>query len=450
MKKGEWKRIWAWVKGSSSSTSLNGEIKFWELNGGVVQRVNKTGLTTLKTGGSFHRMKPNAYGRQTPNCVTSFDDIYIATGANAQSRIEVGNASTYAKSTKLTILTPKSWSDGSISAQVNTGQFKTGEAAYLFVFKADGSVSSGYPIKIGATASGGTTIDQSPSLTFTAPTTDSSYTTEISDYQKTITISGKASDDNAVQTVTYSTNNDQNGNASTGDNYVNWSVPVVVEKDSTVITTITVTDNAGQSTSKTMTITATGAVIDTNPASWVATVQTGDSAWENSSVTYSARLLVQGNHIKEAGNNIVLGFQGRSSGNYSIKSVSIAERDTTGSEGDVIDSTWSKVFFDGTAWDSSVTIEPGKEKLSNPLSLNLKPGTDYYVTFKIESPSVYLDPPSGYRELYFPSEDHSSDIDWGNNGHSVSRDFHALSKIYVSDSSSVVTAPPTPDFRLKQ
>jgi hypothetical protein len=163
MKKGSWKRIWAWVKGSSSSTSLNGEIKFWELNGGVVQRVNKTGITTLKTGGSFQRLKPNAYGRQTPNCVTSFDDIYIATGPNAQARIEVGNASTYAKSTKLTILTPKSWSDGSISAQVNTGQFKTGEAAYLFVFKADGSVSSGYPIKMGATASGSSsTVVQPP------------------------------------------------------------------------------------------------------------------------------------------------------------------------------------------------------------------------------------------------------------------------------------------------
>jgi hypothetical protein len=108
-------------------------------------------------------MKPNAYGRQTPNCVTSFDDIYIATGPNAQARIEVGNASTYAKSTKLTILTPKSWSDGSISAQVNTGQFKTGEAAYLFVFKADGSVSSGYPIKMGATASGSSsTVVQPP------------------------------------------------------------------------------------------------------------------------------------------------------------------------------------------------------------------------------------------------------------------------------------------------
>jgi hypothetical protein len=397
------------------------------------------------------RININGWGRTEVNCTPSFDDVYIATGSNAQARIEVGNASTYAESTKLTILTPKSWSDGSISAQVNTGQFKTGEPAYLFVFKADGSVSSGYPIKIGATASGGSTVDQTPSLTFTAPTTDSSYTTEISDYQETITISGNASDDNAVQSVTYSTNNGQNGNATTNDNYANWSVPVVVEKDSTVTATITVTDNAAQSTNKTMTLTATGALIDADLASWVAQVQTGDPTWSNSSVTYSARLLVQGDNITKAGTNIVLGFQGRSSGNYTIKSVSIAERDTTGSEGDVIDSTWSKVLFGGTTWENNVTVEPGKEKLSNPLSMNLKPGTDYYVTFKIDSPSVYLDPPSGYRELYFPSdEDHSSDIDWSNNGHSVSRDFHALSKIYISDSSSVVVAPPAPNFQLKQ
>jgi hypothetical protein len=162
MVKGEWKRLWAWVKGSDN-VAMKGEIKFWDLqNTGVTQRVNKTGLYTLESGHYFEKIKPNGYGKQAPNCVVSFDDIYIATGPNAQARIEVGNASTYAKSTKLTILTPKSWSDGSISAQVNTGPFKTGEAAYLFVFRADGSMSSGYPIKMGATASGSSTVVQAP------------------------------------------------------------------------------------------------------------------------------------------------------------------------------------------------------------------------------------------------------------------------------------------------
>ena len=164
MQKGSWKRIWGWIKGSASSTSNDGEIKFWELtDNNVTQRVNKTGITTLKTGGAFEKIRPNGYGRATSNCFTSFDDIYIASGPNAQARVEIGNASVYSNSTKLTILTPTSWSDSSISAQVNTGNFKTDESAFLFVFKADGSVSSGYPIKIGATGTtGGSTVTQVP------------------------------------------------------------------------------------------------------------------------------------------------------------------------------------------------------------------------------------------------------------------------------------------------
>jgi hypothetical protein len=158
MVKGKWQRAWAWFKGSTTATSNDGEVKFWDLSStGVLQRVNSVGVNNLKSlaqGGKLDRININGWGRTEVNCTPSFDDVYIATGPNAQARIEVGNASTYAESTKLTILTPKSWSDGSISAQVNTGPFKTGEPAYLFVFKADGSVSSGYPIKIGATASG--------------------------------------------------------------------------------------------------------------------------------------------------------------------------------------------------------------------------------------------------------------------------------------------------------
>lgn len=157
MVKGEWKRLWTWLKGSTSSTSNDGELKFWELaNTGVIQRENAIGINNLKAGGAWERVKPNAYGRQTSNCIVSFDDIYVASGPNAQARVEIGNAANYMDSTKLTILTPTSWTDSSISVQVNTGQFKTNENAFLFIFKADGSVSNGYPIKIGATINDGT------------------------------------------------------------------------------------------------------------------------------------------------------------------------------------------------------------------------------------------------------------------------------------------------------
>jgi hypothetical protein len=150
--KGEWKRLWVWLKGSTTSTSGDGELKFWELtNSGVVQRENDIGVNTLKQSGVWERVRPNGYGRQTSNCFTSFDDIYIAAGPYAQARVEMGNAATYNTSTKLTILTPTAWADRSISATVNVGNFNSGERAYIYVFDRYGAVNStGYEVFVGS------------------------------------------------------------------------------------------------------------------------------------------------------------------------------------------------------------------------------------------------------------------------------------------------------------
>jgi hypothetical protein len=78
-----------------------------------------------------------------------------------------------------------------------------------------------------------------------------------------------------------------------------------------------------------------------------------------------------------------------------------------------------------------ITVPAGLEKPSNAIAFPLQAGNDYYVTFKIETASVYLDPPSTYRELFFYSADHTDDIDWGQNGHSSMQNFPALSRIYV-------------------
>jgi hypothetical protein len=153
--KGEWKRLWVWLKGSTTSTSGDGELKFWELTAsGVVQRENDIGVNTLKQTGAWERVRPNGYGRQTSNCFTSFDDIYIASGPYAQARVEMGNSATYESSTKLAVLTPTSWSDSSILAIVNTGNFNGGETAYIYVIDSNGVVnSSGYQVVIGEVAS---------------------------------------------------------------------------------------------------------------------------------------------------------------------------------------------------------------------------------------------------------------------------------------------------------
>jgi hypothetical protein len=96
--------------------------------------------------------------------------------------------------------------------------------------------------------------------------------------------------------------------------------------------------------------------------------------------------------------------------------------------------TWTRVLFDGrgvSTWaGDNVEVPAGTEKTSDVVLLQLDKSKDYYVTFKINSPSVYLNPPASYRELYFESADHTQDIQWSGSGYSTTQDFHALSSIY--------------------
>lgn len=441
---GTWHRFQFYVKGRSDST---GEERIWlTTSSGNTRLVMNRSKQTVDPANIDMRQRfyVNGYVRPTPNSHPTFDDVYIAYGENAQARVEIGNADTYTGCSSLTMCTPTSWGDSSIVCTVRQGNLPAGDA-WIYITDANGNRTSGYRVTMG---SGGTS-DQFPSLFFTEPVTTSNYSMVGASEQEVIILEGMASDDNDVQMVTFFADNGQNGNVNTENGFATWSVPVSVNKNETVVVTITATDDAGQSTSKTMTITCT------SPVGWDATVQTADSSWTDSSVTYCVRLLVRGDSISESASQVVLGFQGRSSGDYTIRNVSIAERDTDGNEGDVFDDTWTQVTFENTDWNSSVTVSPGVEKLSDPTTLNLQPGTDYYVTFKIDSPSVYLDPPTGYRELYFDSADHTSDIDWSTNGFRVTQDYHALSKIYVytpasaGDGGDILdTIPPAPPIGL--
>ncbi|GEM_PF-1945580 len=361
---------------------------------------------------------------------TWIDDMYVQVGT--QARVELGDNITFSKCTWREIQPPLSWADNQIDIRLNKGSFQEGDTAYLFIVDAEGNVSDGYPITIGGSGIGGEPTDNPPSVTITNPTSNSTYSTS----DATITIAGNALDDNGINSITWSSNRGGSGSAtnSSGD-WTGWSINGITLQQGENVITITATDTNNQSATDTITVTYTPSDL---VQAWSANEQTGDNDWKDSSVTYCVRLLIEGAQINRSGNQIMLGFKGRSSGDYTIRKVSIAERDPNGGEGDVIDSTWTKVTFDGkdeTTWNTdTITVPAGQEKLSNPISFPIQEGKDYYVTFKIDTPSVYLNPPSTYRELYFWSDDHTTDIDWSSNGHSTTQDYHALSGIYVLSS----------------
>jgi hypothetical protein len=91
----------------------------------------------------------NAFGNQAANSHPTFDDFYVAVGAGARARVEIGNKPNYADCTELAITTPTHWTDTEIRTTIRQGLFDEGQTAYLFVVTANGVVSQGRAIKIG-------------------------------------------------------------------------------------------------------------------------------------------------------------------------------------------------------------------------------------------------------------------------------------------------------------
>ena len=74
-KKGEWKRLSMWLKGGYQN---DGQVHFWSQNStGWTKILNDNNVDTLKNGGTRKTVDINAFGRVTPNCHPTFDDVYI-------------------------------------------------------------------------------------------------------------------------------------------------------------------------------------------------------------------------------------------------------------------------------------------------------------------------------------------------------------------------------------
>jgi len=253
-----------------------------------------------------------------------------------------------------------------------------------------------------------------------------------------VNISGSATDNIGVISLDWeNTANGQKGTLTSSPASKNWSwtasnIPLLGGNN--VINFIAKDVSSNSSVAKSITVNSTATAVE----AWNANTQTGDNAWKSSGVTYTVRLLVEGNRtglISSSGEAVRLAFKGRGDGSpYEIKKVSIAEKQVTGgvNDGAIIDSTWTEVTFDNAQpWLSNVTVLAGQEKLSDVITFPIDKTKDYYVTFKVVSASIYLTPPSNYTELYFGNLDKASDRDWSANGHSTTRDYHSLSKIYV-------------------
>lgn len=203
----------------------------------------------------------------------------------------------------------------------------------------------------------------------------------------------------------------------------------------------------------TTTTTAAGSTTTTvsaiNPdIAWSAVEQAGSSIWTDSTASWSSvRMLIKGDSIASPAEFVNLSFEGRNTGNYRVRKISIAERDLNGGKGDIIDSTWQKVTLgiNESAWGTDVfTIGQGTTMVSKGVGINFQPGHDYYVTFFLESPANYLMAPADCEELYFTSGDYTEVLDWDGKGYSTQS-----SRIHAVSVAPIPPGPPT-GFRIIQ
>ena len=206
--RGQWQRFEVYMTASTSS----GVGQLWFTSASQARNLwaNETGRTIDNGSDGWYLLRLPGYARYDTNSNTYYDDMYVATGAGARARVEIGNSSVYTSCTNLAVITPTSWSDTSIAATVRQGSFAAGPA-YLFVTNSSGVTSSGRAITVGG--SGGD--ETAPSVLITHINGSANQSATYSTSSSTVTLAGTASDAVGVVTNGVTWANNRGGSGTT-------------------------------------------------------------------------------------------------------------------------------------------------------------------------------------------------------------------------------------------
>jgi hypothetical protein len=139
----KWSKVEMAIKVSAQA---DGYVKQWE-NGHLV--MNYAGPTDTWPG-SQRTVAVGGYARMQgyQSNWRYFDDLYIDT---TLARVVLADKPQLADATIIENQVPVSWSDGSITATVNLGQFSQGQTAYLIVIDPSGASAAGTAVTAGGT-----------------------------------------------------------------------------------------------------------------------------------------------------------------------------------------------------------------------------------------------------------------------------------------------------------
>jgi hypothetical protein len=139
-----WMRLSFWLKANPDDPTLPGTVTFETLSLDKGYELRSYNTPVFDADG----VEPKVYRTiNFPGWVRSmeantqilYDDIYIATGPNAASRVEVGNSEVLDEVTRLDLLKVENWSETSISASFPTLTKEDLEEMYLYITTDDGS-----------------------------------------------------------------------------------------------------------------------------------------------------------------------------------------------------------------------------------------------------------------------------------------------------------------------
>lgn len=130
----------------SDPNTDNGTVKFW-LNGTVKMDHNGDYQTKDEVEENMGVIFIDNFWTGNPppdGAYVYMDDLYVD---STWQRVMIGDQNTFSASTRREIQLPKTWSDSSITIQVNAGSFSSLGGSYLYVVDANGQVNQqGYSL----------------------------------------------------------------------------------------------------------------------------------------------------------------------------------------------------------------------------------------------------------------------------------------------------------------
>jgi len=143
-----WVRVAVWLRANPTNPTSPGDVLFQTVSEEKGVAENWMNRAVFDADGPA--LKQWQY-MTLPGWVRSgeplYDDVYVAAGPNAIARVELADSPDYAQAHRVAVQPASSWSDSSITVDVNQGGFSSLDNVYLFVWDKDGNRNAtGFPV----------------------------------------------------------------------------------------------------------------------------------------------------------------------------------------------------------------------------------------------------------------------------------------------------------------